>query len=210
MLRKTEGRRRGGQRMRWLDGVTDSMDMSLSKFPERVKDRECWSVAGNRVAKNQTRLSNSTTTYSVRVPWRLGFGSTSWRAVQPWARSFPSLSHIWKWDRSVLAPEWWWRCGGWACMAGCECRHSALRLRAKPTPQVCAAPNPALPCLQVAWRVRLCSPSEPGSLKSPQCVSVAKRKDSCKGPFLKVKCARWAAGRLTPRGGQHTSGVGRH
>ena len=95
--------------MRWLDGVTDSMGRSLSKFWDRVKDRESWSAAGNGVAKNQTRLSNSTTTTSVRVPWRLGFVSTSWRAVQPWAPSFPSLSLIWKWDRSVVGTEWWRR-----------------------------------------------------------------------------------------------------
>ena len=94
--------------MRQLEGINDSMNISLSKFWDRVKDRESWSVAGNGVAKNQTRLSNSTT-YSVRVPWRLGFVSTSWRAVQPWAPLFPSLSLIWKWDRSVVGTEWWQR-----------------------------------------------------------------------------------------------------
>ena len=79
-------RRRGRQRMRWLDGITDSMDVSLSELPELVIDREAWHAAVNGVAKSRTRLNHWT-----ELNWNIGL----LRMIEKlnWPKGSPSLTH---------------------------------------------------------------------------------------------------------------------
>ena len=121
MLGKTDGRRRNGQqRMRWLDGITDSVDMSLSKLQELAMESEAWCAGVPKVAKSRTRLSNWTElkfSTKLRLPGICRWSRESlgcWRtAGENWS---PVTAQCWAWGGSCRL--WLYFQGRFCCEIG--------------------------------------------------------------------------------------------
>ena len=105
---KFEGRRRRGQqRMRWLDGITDSMDMSLSKLWETVKNREAWCAAVHGVSQSRTQLIDWTTVKPKQIRWPISSISIDSFLTLSFLYNLPPPNLIWKSDRFGFL---WLRC----------------------------------------------------------------------------------------------------
>ena len=108
MLGKIEGRRRRGRkRMRWLDGITDSMDMSLGKLQALAMDREAWHAVVHGVAKSQTRLSSWTQLNRSKLQWGITSHWSEWPSskIWRWCGEKGTLLHC-CWECKLVQPLW--------------------------------------------------------------------------------------------------------